>query len=139
MDEPVFGVDFESGEGFARFEDRDEQYHQLYLYWTPIDQIGVSAKVVYDLYESEIGIATEFDNLPERVRTFSVPVGVSYFNPSGLFATLGGTYVDQKVRRSAFSTQGQGDGPVLCCRRRPGLSVAEAGRRVQFGDQQPVR
>jgi hypothetical protein len=109
MDEPVFGVDFESGEGFARFEDRDEQYHQLYLYWTPIDRIGVSAKLIYDLYESEIGIATEFDNLPERVRTFSVPVSVSYFNPSGLFATTGGTYVDQQVRRSAFSTQGQGD------------------------------
>jgi tetratricopeptide (TPR) repeat protein len=109
IEEPVFGVDFESGETSVRFEDRDEQYHQLYLYWTPSDRVGVNAKVVYDLFESEIGDATELSNLPERVRTLSLPVGVSYFAPSGLFGTLGATYVDQKVRRSEFSTQGQGD------------------------------
>jgi tetratricopeptide (TPR) repeat protein len=107
LDEPIF-ILFEDPPR-TDFEDREEQLHRLYLYWTPSEQIGVTAELVYDRYESEMGIATEFDNLPEKVRTVSLPVGVSYFHPSGFFAGVVGTYVDQEVTRSASSTRGQGE------------------------------
>ena len=103
MDEPVL-----LDEDNVDFEDRREQLHRLYLYWTPLDQLSASAELVYDKYKSETGIATEFDNLPEEVRTVSVPLSLRYFRPSGFFAGVAGTYVDQKVERSEFSTQGQG-------------------------------
>ena len=64
--------------------------------------------MAYDHYEAESGEATEFGNLPEEVNTVSVPLGATYFHPSGFFAAASGTYVDQDVNRAEFSTQGQG-------------------------------
>jgi outer membrane receptor protein involved in Fe transport len=38
--------------------------------------------------------------LPRKVETFSVPVTIRYFHPSGIFAGAGATYVDQQLRSS---------------------------------------
>ncbi len=103
LDEPVL-----LGEDDVNLEERRERLHRIYMYWTPLEELGVSAELAYDRYKSEKGIATEFDNLPEKVRTISAPLGIRYFRPSGFFAGATGTYVDQKVERSEFSTQGQG-------------------------------
>jgi Tfp pilus assembly protein PilF len=108
LEEPVLSFDGETGESVQIFEDRDEQLHRIYLYWAATDRIGVSADLVYDLFEAQQGDVTEFGNLPERVRTFSIPVVASYFHPSGFFGALGGTFVDQEVERSEFATYGQG-------------------------------
>jgi hypothetical protein len=89
-------------------EERKEQWHRLYLDWTPSSRVSVHSELVYDRYTSQTGIATE-DNLPEKVVTWSLPVGVSYFDPSGFFAGLGATYVDQSVDRSVNATQASGD------------------------------
>jgi tetratricopeptide (TPR) repeat protein len=103
LDEPVFvGSD-------AVIEDREEEYHRVYSYWTPTSNLAVNAQLVYDLYKSDDGIATTFDNLPERVRTVSLPIGVTYFRPSGLFAGVVGTYVDQRVERAVTATQADGN------------------------------
>lgn len=107
LEEPVF-LFFEDPPR-AVFEDRAEDLHRLYLYWTPSDRIGVDAQFVYDRYESAAGEATEFDNLPLEVKTLSLPLTVTYFHPNGLFASLGGTYVDQEVRRSAASIRASGE------------------------------
>ncbi len=106
LDEPVFIQ--EDGTDTVELENRDEQFHRLYLYWTPITQLGLSAGFVYDRYTSEVGDATELGNLPEEVESFTVPIAASYFHASGFFATAGGTYVDQNVRRSNNSNQGDG-------------------------------
>jgi hypothetical protein len=97
----------------AEFEDRDEQYHRLYAYWTPTAHLALNGQLVYDLYESEEGLATANDNLPLRVRTVSAPIGLTYFRPTGLFAGVVGTYVDQEVERSATATQASGDDNFL--------------------------
>ena len=81
----------------------------MYAYWTPMERLGVSAEFIYDHYESVKGIATADDNLPEDVNTVSLPVAVRYFSPSGFFAGIGGTYVDQNVKRSLTATQADGD------------------------------
>jgi tetratricopeptide (TPR) repeat protein len=106
LDEPVFTLvdDTEA----VQIEDRDEQLHNLYLYWTPNARLGVTAEFIYDRYKSEQGIATDLDNLPIKVTTFSAPLGATYFDTSGFFAGLTGTFVHQDVQRSETATQGAG-------------------------------
>jgi tetratricopeptide (TPR) repeat protein len=106
LEEPVFRVI----QGDYVFEDREEELHRAYLYWTPARRWAVTAELVYDRYGAEAGISTEFDNLPEKVETVSIPMGVRYFHPSGFSAGIGATYVDQEVLRSdsEFTTQASG-------------------------------
>ncbi len=103
LEEPV-----RSGSTFV-FEDRDEQLHRAYLYWTPVPQLALSAEFVYDRFESELGLATQGDVVPDELETISVPVSVRYFHRSGFFAGVGATYVDQEVDRSS-NTLGLADG-----------------------------
>ena len=107
LDEPVFLLFNDPPD--TEFEDRNEQLHKLYLYWTPTEHIGVTSELVYDLYKSETGEATEFDNLPKKVETFRVPVGINYFHPSGFFAGTVGSYVNQDVERSKSSIRADGE------------------------------
>jgi tetratricopeptide (TPR) repeat protein len=90
-------------------EDRDEQLHKVYLNWTPLEQVAVSAEFVYDRYESEDGLATDFGDRPKDVTTYRLPVTARYFSPSGFFAAVAGTYIDQDVDRSSLSTAAEGD------------------------------
>ncbi len=103
LEEPL--VDFEGG---AVFEDRDEELHRAYLYWTPTNRMSLTGEVVYDRYGSS-GEITSLTNIPELVRTVSVPVGLKYFLPNGLSVGIAGTYVDQRVQRYEFATQGEGE------------------------------
>jgi hypothetical protein len=103
LEEPL--VDFGGG---AVFEDREEELHRAYLYWTPTHRMSLTGEVVYDRYGSS-GEITSLTNIPELVRTVSVPVGLKYFLPNGLSAGIAGTYVDQRVQRYEFATQGEGE------------------------------
>jgi tetratricopeptide (TPR) repeat protein len=91
-------------------DDADEKLYQAYVYWTPLDELAVRAGFVYDKYEKD---SDEFsarvgNQNPLEVETFSVPVGVTYFHPSGIFAGAGVTFVNQEVRRlPEFSNQGE--------------------------------
>ena len=51
----------------------------------------------------------DFRPVPAEVKTISVPLGLNYFHPSGFFAGVVGTYVDQEVNRSNNSLFAQGD------------------------------
>ena len=99
--------DFFAGDWFT--EKRQEDVHRAYLYWTPSSRLATRTELVYDRYRSESGMATEFNNLPEEAVTWSLPVSVNYFDPSGFFAGLGATYVDQDVRRSPMALLASGD------------------------------
>jgi tetratricopeptide (TPR) repeat protein len=103
LNEPVFtGQD-------AQKENRDERNHRVYVYWTPTSRVAVSGEAVYDYFEADKGLATEFDNLPEEVETVSVPLNINYFSPTGYYAGVGGTFVHQDVDRSATATQAEGN------------------------------
>jgi tetratricopeptide (TPR) repeat protein len=91
------------------FEDREESYHRVYAHWTPTNSIAVSAEAIYDRYEAESGIITQDDNLPELVKTNSLPVSIKYFSPSGWYAGITTTFVDQEVQRDPFSSQASGE------------------------------
>lgn len=100
LDEPVFDA-FAGPAGETIFEDRDESLHKLYAYWTPNNSFAVNAEVIYDLYKADPGILTLADEIPEEVKTLSMPLSLTYFNPSRIYVTLGATYVDQEVKRGA--------------------------------------
>ena len=95
-----------TGEG--DFEDRDEDQHRAYAYWTPSDRWALNAELVYDKFNNERD-STLAVEVPKESKTFSVPVTATYFHPSGLFGGVGATYVDQKVRGDDFYAHGTGD------------------------------
>jgi outer membrane receptor for monomeric catechols len=71
--------------------------------------LALSAEFVYDKFSAEKGkVLTEMIGVPERAVTYSVPLGVRYFHPSGFFAGAGATYVNQDVNRSASSELPEG-------------------------------
>ena len=85
-------------------EERKERWHRLYLDWTLSDRLALHSELVYDRYSSESGLATQSGVVPEKTVTWSLPVALTYFDPSGFFAGAGVTYVDQSVQRDAFVT-----------------------------------
>jgi Tfp pilus assembly protein PilF len=90
---------FENG-AFRDLEtDWDERTHRVYLYALPHPRIPVSVELVYDRFEADSSGLTDVSPIPTSVETFSVPVTVRYFDPSGFFAGVRGTYVDQEVDR----------------------------------------
>lgn len=90
--------------------DHEEQTHRLYLNWAATDRIAVSTELVYDRFEARRSTLTVEDLIPERVDTFSVPLRVRWFDPSGVFAGAGATLVHQNVRRSRDNALGLADG-----------------------------
>ncbi|MGI9309614.1 MAG: TonB-dependent receptor domain-containing protein, partial [Gammaproteobacteria bacterium] len=85
-------------ESVAVFDEREEWLDRIYAYWTPAKHWGVSVEAVHDKYESDSSL--DF-NHPSEITTLSLPFQVQYFHPSGLFAGLGVTYVDQDVERDS--------------------------------------
>jgi hypothetical protein len=67
------------------------------LYWTPFDEWALSFEFIYDNYDSEAG---QFSSVPTKIETWSTPLSLRYFHPSGVFGVLGGSYVFQEVNRA---------------------------------------
>jgi hypothetical protein len=103
---PVLQFDAEA----KRFQNADEQTHRTYVHWLPIPELAFSAEFVYDRFSAETGkTLTEGLGFPEKVVTYSVPFGIRYFHPSGLYAGVGATYVNQHVNRSDPGPEGSTD------------------------------
>ena len=74
-------------------QDMHEHLLRNYLFWTPHPWWGLRAEYMFERFKSE-GLT----NLPKKLNTHRVPLGVSFFHPSGLSATLGPSYVHQEGR-----------------------------------------
>jgi opacity protein-like surface antigen len=90
-------------------EDQKERAHRAYINWT-LDALALSAEFVYDRFKSERGVSTDSLGDPRKLETISVPLGVRYFHhPSGFFAGLLGTYVNQDADYTSASGRSGGD------------------------------
>jgi hypothetical protein len=70
----------------------DEDIGRLYLYWTPHKWLSLSAEYLYEKHDRD-----ELQNAGIRdVKTHSVPLGLTFFHPSGFSFGVKGTFVDQK-------------------------------------------
>jgi hypothetical protein len=89
-----FPIVFSTG---TRFEDQRENLYRGYLYLVPDPHWAFTLEYQFDKFERELGVASPFDPRPQEVRTTTVPLVLHYFNPVGLFADFGPTYVRQEV------------------------------------------
>jgi tetratricopeptide (TPR) repeat protein len=69
----------------------DEYRARAYLFWTPHNWLSLSAEYLYEGLERE----GEFRDGSRDVDTHRVPLGINFFHPSGLSASLKGTYINQ--------------------------------------------
>jgi len=78
----------------------DEYVGRAYLYWTPDDWLAFRVEYAYEKikYDETINLGAE------RVVTHSVPLGVNFFHPSGLFAGLKATWYYQDGRFENWDT-----------------------------------
>lgn len=80
---------------------RREQNHRVFAYWTPFKELALGAQLVYDSFKAtDRDVFTDFGTIPERVKTYSMPLTAKYFSPHGFFVGVGGTFVHQDVRRA---------------------------------------
>ncbi|MGE5239829.1 MAG: tetratricopeptide repeat protein [Chloroflexota bacterium] len=87
--------------------DWKERLGRAYLYWTPHRWLALSAQYYYEKFDRDKRFAAGI----EEVTTQRLPLGVNFYHPSGFFAGLVGTYVDQEGR---FVPQGSAPGaPAL--------------------------
>jgi hypothetical protein len=68
-----------------------EQLARAYLFWTPHPWLALRAAYQYEEFERE----KEFTIFLRRLKTHSVPLGVTLFHPSGFSAALQTTYYHQ--------------------------------------------
>jgi outer membrane receptor protein involved in Fe transport len=65
----------------------------------------VNLKVRFEEFETHGAFAPD---VPQELDTISVPVGLKYFHPSGFFAQVTETFVDQDLKRRPMSVQPSG-------------------------------
>jgi len=77
----------------------NERTLRVYANALPHPRVPVTLEFVYDRFNADSSTLTLDQITPTRVETYSVPLSVRYFDPSGFFAGITGTYVHQKVDR----------------------------------------
>src|SRR5262249_7126956 len=86
----------------SRSTNWDEQTHGVYLNWAPYPRWVFSARLGFDQFKAQKrDLNQQLTEVPESVNTYSAPIGVRYFDPSGFFAGFGANFVHQDVNRSA--------------------------------------
>ena len=72
----------------------DETLGRVYLFWTPHRWLALKAQYVFERFEREDELTLGFKDL----ETHRVPLGISFFHPSGLGASLMATFWHQVGR-----------------------------------------
>ncbi len=98
IDAIAFGDRLDSGAGTVT-HDADEATHRIYVNWTPLDELALSAELVYDRWKATRSPLTATGDVPEDLTTVSLPLRARYFHPSGFFGQLGVSLVHQDVDR----------------------------------------
>ena len=72
----------------------DEKRSRAYLFWTPDEWMSLTAEWLWERFERDKDHAAFVEN----VTTNSVPLGINFFHPWGLSASLKATYIRQDGR-----------------------------------------
>jgi tetratricopeptide (TPR) repeat protein len=84
--------------------DGDEQLARTYVFWTPHPWLALRAEYMFERFRNDAPIN------PPKLDTQRVPLGIHFFHPSGLGASLTATYYNQdgKFRRLATNIEQSG-------------------------------
>lgn len=83
----------------TRQADWEESQARAYLFWTPHPWLALRAEYVFDRLERD----RRFPAGVTEVDTHRVPLGISFFHPSGLGASLTATYFNQDGEFGGFT------------------------------------
>jgi tetratricopeptide (TPR) repeat protein len=75
-----------------------ENRSRLYLFWTPHEWVSLTGEWLWERFDRE----KEFGEFVKNVTTNSVPLGINFFHPWGLSASLKATYIHQDGRFSGI-------------------------------------
>lgn len=89
-----------TGLPIEKLQHQTEWLYRGYLYWIP--DIRWAVRLEPQLEKFERSKKNILYNLPSDIDTFSIPASLAYFDPSGFFARLAGTYVWQNVERNVL-------------------------------------
>jgi tetratricopeptide (TPR) repeat protein len=95
---------FGAGNVIVQKDDWDESLLRSYLFWTPHEWVAARVEHQYEELERDEDSLFAF----EKVKTHRVPLGLQFFHPSGIGASLGATYLNQDgdfLRNSDFTFQ----------------------------------
>jgi tetratricopeptide (TPR) repeat protein len=94
LSQPFLDIDPQTGDIVGTSNaDLREMNASAYLYWIPRDQFAVALGYRFDYFESDPEL------IVDRVVTHTAPASLRYFHPSGAFAGLRVTPVNQEVER----------------------------------------
>ena len=88
-------IPFGVGGPFEIEKDQEDLY-RAYVYWLLDRNWSVTAEYLYEGFKMLNGQYRR-TSLPVRLETTTVPLNLRYFNPTGFFAGVGTTYVDQRA------------------------------------------
>jgi tetratricopeptide (TPR) repeat protein len=77
--------------------DRKEYLNRAYLFWTPHPWLALRTEYLFERSENDPPLLG-----PKKLNTHRVPLGISFFHPSGLGASLTANYYSQYGKISAF-------------------------------------
>lgn len=83
-----------------------EYLYSAYLYWLPSYQWALSASLRYEKFEPDQECKFCLYLYPAELKTFSLPLSIQHFDPSGFFGGLSFIYIHQDMRsfdRESFS------------------------------------
>jgi hypothetical protein len=93
LNSPFVQRDTLAGTTMSGKQDIQEDLSRVYLFWTPHPWWALRAEYQFEHFRSD-GLT----DLPQRLQTHRVPLGVNFFHPSGLGALLQATYINQAGR-----------------------------------------
>jgi len=85
---PYLSID-DVGNPVGRKADADEYWGRSYFFWTPHEWLALRAEYVFEQFKSDV------PDFPDKLTTHRVPLGFSFFHPSGVGAFLTTTYWNQ--------------------------------------------
>jgi tetratricopeptide (TPR) repeat protein len=81
-------------------ENWEENFGRAYLFWTPHEWVALRAEYIFERIKREPPV----EEGAREADTHRVPLGVNFFHPSGLGASLTATYFNQEGEFGGFFT-----------------------------------
>jgi len=75
-----------------------EYFYSAYGYWLPNRNWALSISPRYETFKADRDCSLCLFLYPAELKTFSLPLNVRYFDPSGFFSGLGIVYVNQEIQ-----------------------------------------
>ncbi len=83
---------------------RREKLLHAYLYWTPISQFSLGLEPVFEQFiRSKDDPFVVNSKEPDQIDTLILPLTLRVFSPSGFFAGVKGSFVDQSIKSDSIA------------------------------------